>query len=128
MSRRARVDLANVLVRAGYDREKTLRAIKYPFCNAILADVTYADIPTDEMDVSVIFEPLYEEQMTITTGAVVTLEDPMPPMLSRLEYSQTAVFYFYYEDSDLTQSLFEPNRVTIPAPPEWPELDFGTVA
>ena len=48
MSKRARVDLANVLVAAGYDRVKTLRAIKYPFCIQILANVQYADFPTDD--------------------------------------------------------------------------------
>lgn len=125
MSKRARVDFANVLVRAGYDKEKTLRAIKYPFCKAIMADVKYADIPTDEMDVTVIFDPLYQNKMTINTGRLVELKKPVPPMLSRLEYSQTAVFYFYYEDSDIPQSLFKPNKVTIPAPPEWPEISFN---
>jgi hypothetical protein len=125
MSKRARVDFANVLLRAGYDKVKTLRAIKYPFCKAILADVKYADIPTDEMDVTVIFDPDYQNKMIINTGQRVKLEEPVPPMFSRLEYSQTAVFYFYYEDSDIPQSLFQPNRVTIPAPPEWPEISFN---
>tara|TARA_R110000744_G_scaffold298585_1_gene408182 strand:+ start:72 stop:458 length:387 start_codon:yes stop_codon:yes gene_type:complete len=126
MSKRARVDLANVLLRAGYDKEKTLRAIKYPFCRAIMADVRYADIPTDEMDVTVIFDPDYQDKMIIDTGRIVELEKPVPPMFSRLEYSQTAVFYFYYEDSDIPQSLFQPIEVKIPAPPEWPALNFGS--
>ena len=126
MSRRARVNMANILVRAGYGRIKSLRAIRYPFCNAIFTDVTYADIPTDEMDLTVITEPLYEDAMTIATGSVVMLNKPVPPMISRLEYSQTVVIRFYYEDSDIPQSLFLPNEVTIPAPPEWPELDFGS--
>jgi hypothetical protein len=68
MSRRTRVNMANILVRAGYGRIKSLRAIRYPFCNAILADVTYADIPTEEMDINVITEPLYEDGMWIATG------------------------------------------------------------
>jgi hypothetical protein len=125
MSKRARVDLANVLLRAGYDKVKTLRAIKYPFCKAIFADVKYADIPTDEMDVTVIFDPDYQNKMIINTGQLVELEESVPPMFSRLEYSQTAVFYFYYEDSDIPQSLFQPYKVTIPAPPEWPEISFN---
>ena len=90
-----------------------------------MADVKYAKIPTDEMDVTVIFDPDYQDKMIIDTGRIVELEKPVPPMFSRLEYSQTAVFYFYYEDSDIPQSLFQSIKVKIPAPPEWPENSFA---
>lgn len=125
MSKRARVDLANILLRAGYNKIKILRAIKYPFCNAVFADVRYAEIPTDDMSLSIIFEPFYNKNTTIKTGSLVELEDPMPPSFTRLEYSQSVVFYFYYEGSNIAQSRYQPNEVMIPPPPEWPSIGFA---
>ena len=124
MSKAARVGLANILAKSGYDPVKILRAIKYPFCASLSLSFIYGELAPSEMNVDIFVQDEKEEQITLSVGGFTVLKDAIPPMLSECRFDYSAVLYFFYEGTDIPQSLFSSHNVTIPPPPEWPEIDF----
>jgi len=123
MSKAAKVKLAGILHSAGYNLGAILSAIKYPQCVSLRQYFKATDTPAD-LSVTVY---MGEKSEVTTLSADQTnseLSEPYLPLESYVEAAGSHVMQFNYNKKGTAVMLTFTENLSIPAPLNWPALDF----
>jgi len=123
MSKLAKVRMADVLTRAGYNIERSLRACRYPFVESItfLQIITSEPPAPETMDV-LVSNPTQDKDRTYTVRPPekVQFKPTRAPVLTSLQHRERVEVLVKYKGSKIDSKYISFNSDKIPPVPGWP--------
>ena len=128
MSKKGRVNMAEILIKSGYSKRKVLDAISYPFCIAVrqvaplLENVTLSDLEVDGFE----YTGERERILVLANESVEQWEKPKIPLLDYVKLPSKATIEFLFSNKR-SAVLVVNEQMEIPGAPTWPKLPDSIV-
>jgi len=123
MSKQAKVKMADILIRAGYNKRKSLLACGYPFVESVNFIGTIPSPPPSEMIVAISEDEKILQSKAISFPDLIEFEKkPLMPGVSRIFHTE-AFFVnvrIKYQRTKVDNQYIQSSGRYIPPVPTWP--------